>query len=265
MSDFPEGFFEDQFEATCDEDTILQAAAREAGWALSTLVDEIKFEKRQHVVNIINRLSAALYAIPSPSKDLQHTEGDPIGYVSEYGLQKLASKAHHYCLSVNKSPENEFQHPIFSSPVKVEGPSVKPLVKPLEWVETHPRHWEASDLLYYRIEGVTANENFRLYCDGHEMKPATGYYWPLDDAKAAAQSHFDTAIRSTLVEPVTDETAERGETVSTEREFLAQEARRYASHYPEASDGRNTFIIFAEMIERRASPPSQYPVMKKGE
>lgn len=39
--------------------------------------------------------------------------------------------------------------------------------------------------------------------------------------------------------------------VQHERDFLAQEARRYASHYPEASDGRNTFIIFAEMIERR--------------
>lgn len=38
-----------------------------------------------------------------------------------------------------------------------------------------------------------------------------------------------------------------------EREFLATEARRYASHYPEASDGRNTFIIFAEMIERRSA------------
>lgn len=53
-------FFKDQFEETNDEDCVLQAAAREAGWALSNIVDEVKFEKRQQVVNIINRLSAAL-------------------------------------------------------------------------------------------------------------------------------------------------------------------------------------------------------------
>lgn len=30
-----------------------------------------------------------------------------------------------------------------------------------------------------------------------------------------------------------------------------QKAREYAAHYPEASDGRNTFIIFAEWAEGR--------------
>lgn len=44
-----------------------------------------------------------------------------------------------------------------------------------------------------------------------------------------------------------------GAEINAERQFLASEARRYASHYPEASDGRNTFIMFAEMIEARAS------------
>ncbi len=43
-----------------------------------------------------------------------------------------------------------------------------------------------------------------------------------------------------------------GSDVDHERDFIAMEARRYASHYPEASDGRNTFIMFAEMIENRA-------------
>jgi hypothetical protein len=53
--------------------------------------------------------------------------------------------------------------------------------------------------------------------------------------------------------------------VNAERDHLAKEARRYASHYPEASDGRNTFIIFAEMIEHRMannaipSHPNHYP------
>jgi hypothetical protein len=36
-----------------------------------------------------------------------------------------------------------------------------------------------------------------------------------------------------------------------ERDWMANEARRYAGFYPEASDGRNTFIMFAEMIESR--------------
>jgi len=36
-----------------------------------------------------------------------------------------------------------------------------------------------------------------------------------------------------------------------EREAIAAEARRYASFYPEGSDGRNTFILFAEWIENR--------------
>lgn len=32
---------------------------------------------------------------------------------------------------------------------------------------------------------------------------------------------------------------------------VAQKAREYAAHYPEASDGRNTFIIFAEWAEEQ--------------
>ncbi|RVH21477.1 hypothetical protein [Sinorhizobium meliloti] len=73
----PEGFFHDQFEKPVETDTPLQSAAREAGWALSTLVDEIKFEKRQQVVNIINRLSAAFYALYAPADtDAAQSEAD---------------------------------------------------------------------------------------------------------------------------------------------------------------------------------------------
>jgi hypothetical protein len=42
--------------------------------------------------------------------------------------------------------------------------------------------------------------------------------------------------------------------VDAEREAIAAEARRYASHYPQGSDGRNTFILLAEWIEARAAP-----------
>lgn len=48
------------FEGSIDTDTPLQAAAREAGWALSVLVDSIAWEKRQQVSGIIERLALAL-------------------------------------------------------------------------------------------------------------------------------------------------------------------------------------------------------------
>ena len=45
--------------------------------------------------------------------------------------------------------------------------------------------------------------------------------------------------------------------LATEREAIAAEARRYAGNYPEASDGRNTFIIFAEWVEGRILPAQE--------
>ncbi len=41
--------------------------------------------------------------------------------------------------------------------------------------------------------------------------------------------------------------------VSSERDACAAKAREYAAHYPEGSDGRNTFILLAEWIENRAN------------
>ncbi|CAN7301136.1 hypothetical protein LJR221_001498 [Agrobacterium tumefaciens] len=43
--------------------------------------------------------------------------------------------------------------------------------------------------------------------------------------------------------------------LDAERGNVAREARRYASFYPEASDGRNTFIMFAEYVESRLEVP----------
>lgn len=42
------------------------------------------------------------------------------------------------------------------------------------------------------------------------------------------------------------------EILTNELEAIATEARRYASHYPQSSDGRNTFEIFADFVARRA-------------
>jgi hypothetical protein len=39
----------------------------------------------------------------------------PIGWVSDYGLQTLASRAHHYAMSISKAQEKEFQNPLFTS------------------------------------------------------------------------------------------------------------------------------------------------------
>ena len=36
-----------------------------------------------------------------------------------------------------------------------------------------------------------------------------------------------------------------------ERDEIAQKAREWAAHYSEASDGRNTFVMFAEWVEAR--------------
>lgn len=41
--------------------------------------------------------------------------------------------------------------------------------------------------------------------------------------------------------------------VKAEREAFSAKAREFAANYPEASDGRNTFIILAEWIESRSA------------
>ena len=43
--------------------------------------------------------------------------------------------------------------------------------------------------------------------------------------------------------------------VKAERDACAAKAREFAAHYPQGSDGRNTFVLLAEWIENRASAP----------
>ncbi|MCW5711325.1 hypothetical protein [Shinella sp.] len=50
------------FAGTVDTDSPLEAAAREAGWALMEVVDEIDFRKREEVSDIASRLGKALLA-----------------------------------------------------------------------------------------------------------------------------------------------------------------------------------------------------------
>lgn len=50
--------------------------------------------------------------------------------------------------------------------------------------------------------------------------------------------------------------------IEAERDVIAAKAREWASHYPESSDGRNTFILFAEWVERRSSAPSCFDALR---
>ncbi|MCT7667641.1 hypothetical protein [Shinella kummerowiae] len=50
------------FAGTVETDSPLEAAAREAGWAIMELVDEIDFRKREEVSDIASRLAKALLA-----------------------------------------------------------------------------------------------------------------------------------------------------------------------------------------------------------
>jgi len=63
-----EGFFKTGmgFDGPHDQDSPLQAAAREAGWALMQVVDLLPFEKRQHVQNIYGKLAVVIDAAPPP-------------------------------------------------------------------------------------------------------------------------------------------------------------------------------------------------------
>lgn len=87
-------------------------------------------------------------------------EPEPIGYCSEYGLNKLASQAHHYCLSVSKAQENEFQFPIYASPSAPE-----------DWnpIETAPKDgtkilaWSA---FWEKYHLVRWNSDENAWCEG---------------------------------------------------------------------------------------------------
>ena len=57
------------FAGTVETDSPLEAAAREAGWALMELVDEIDFRKREEVSEIASRLAKALLSAATNADD----------------------------------------------------------------------------------------------------------------------------------------------------------------------------------------------------
>lgn len=60
------------FDGSVDTDTPLQAAAREAGWALTTLVDISDWQRRDQLSDIIGRLAKALIDVDTASPPSQH-------------------------------------------------------------------------------------------------------------------------------------------------------------------------------------------------
>lgn len=63
-------------------------------------------------------------------------------------------------------------------------------------------------------------------------------------ARATAREDLFPAMSSRIK-------AEREQARRQAFDEVGKKAREYAAHYPEASDGRNTFIIFAEWAEGR--------------
>lgn len=51
-----------------------------------------------------------------------------------------------------------------------------------------------------------------------------------------------------------------GQDLGAERRAIADETRRYASHYPAHSDGRNTFVMLADWIEARGASAGWRPI-----
>jgi len=49
-----------------------------------------------------------------------------------------------------------------------------------------------------------------------------------------------------------DSEKEANARLTDELDAIEAEARRYAAHYPQGSDGRNTFVMFAEFVAGRA-------------
>jgi hypothetical protein len=104
---------------------------------------------------------------------------------------------------------------------------------------------------------MTPMDALRNICANAELGPDMGEAWhgtvdiykvPLDDIEAA---------RAVLAN-APDAIAYRA-LPTAEYEAIANEARRYASHYPQSSDGRNTFILLAEWIEARAAKGADQP------
>lgn len=78
------------------------------------------------------------------------------------------------------------------------------------------------------------------------VKKGVGAYQKSKLPDTPAAFFISEAIRALpAVQPI-DPATIRAEAL---RDKIAAKAREYADHYPQSSDGRNTFLIFAEWVE----------------
>jgi hypothetical protein len=71
---------------------------------------------------------------------------------------------------------------------------------------------------------------------------------------SCARCSATTALHYDRKENLYSSWNDRAENLNSERGKIADKAREFADHYPAGSDGRNTFVLLAEWIERRIEP-----------
>lgn len=198
-----------------DTDTPLMAAAREAGWALMEVVDGIAWEKRARVCDIAARLAAALDA-------------------------NEAEK-----LTVEKAWTSLCETPDITSPEEYPDHALITLEQLRDYMERAHSRSRADGL----IEAAMHHERcvIAIRADPDNYKNGTIC------RRAHQLSDFHEQSAKAIRNLMCNQTAAPFADLERERAAIAAEARRYASHYPEASDGRNTFIIFADWVEARGT------------
>lgn len=90
------------------------------------------------------------------------------------------------------------------------------------------------------------------FCGGsasrNEMDDGSSYISCLR-CSATTALHYDR--KENLVSSWNDRTPN----IDSERDKITAKAREWAEHYSRGSDGRNTFILFAEWVEKRKDAP----------
>lgn len=103
------------------------------------------------------------------------------------------------------------------------------------------------------------SENERLAIENATLRAENERLTQVNDRLARERDELlqHCTIRDLQIEAAEAEAERLRKVAEGEREAIAEEARRYAGFYSEGSDGRNTFILLAEWIERRSNLSSK--------
>lgn len=100
-----------------------------------------------------------------------------------------------------------------------------------------------------RVDNLPTNEQVQNALSWGQDYDDGGSFIHCTRCDASTAIHFDR--KENLVSSWNERTPE----INNERDRIADKAREFAEHYPQGSDGRNTFIVFAEWVEARKEPP----------